>query len=143
MLKKEKSVIIDKEWNKRNVLNLEGMKKMEILILIYILIFVIITLIIFAVMQLKMVGIKVKDFWSFIEANQMLDKLYAFATKYKRLSTQEQLIFLKEAEKVFDAFEKVPDMLWEEEYQKYMEVLNTYKDIRMLRWEGNKEVVFK
>lgn len=144
MLKKEKGAIIDKEWNKRNVLNLEGMKKgMEVLILIYILIFIIITLIIFAVMQLKMVGIKVKDFWSFIEANQMLDKLYAFATKYKRLSTQEQLIFLKEAEKVFDAFEKVPDMLWEEEYQKYMEVLNTYKDIRMLRWEGNKEVVFK
>ena len=126
MLKKEKGAIIDKEWNKRYVLNLEGMKKgMEVLILIYILIFIIITLIIFAVMQLKMVGIKVKDFWSFIEANQMLDKLYAFATKYKRLSTQEQLIFLKEAEKVFDAFEKVPDMLWEEEYQKYMEVLNT------------------
>ena len=73
----------------------------------------------------------------------MLDKLYAFATKYKKLSIQEQLIFLKEAEKVFDAFEKVPDMLWEEEYQKYMEVLNTYKDIRMLRWEGNKEIVFK
>ena len=143
MLKKEKGAIIDKEWNKRYVLNLEGMKKMELLAIIYILIFIIITLIIYAVVQLKMVGIKVKDFWSFIEANQMLDKLYAFATKYKKLSIQEQLIFLKEAEKVFDAFEKVPDMLWEEEYQKYMEVLNTYKDIRMLRWEGNKEVVFK
>lgn len=143
MLKKGKSVIIEKEWNKRNILNLEGMKEMELLAIIYILIFIIITLIIYAVVQLKMVGIKVKDFWSFIEANQMLDKLYAFATKYKKLSIQEQLIFLKEAEKVFDAFEKVPDMLWEEEYQKYMEVLNTYKDIRMLRWEGNKEIVFK
>ncbi len=143
MLKKEKGAIIDKEWNKRNVLNLEGMKEMELLAIIYILIFIIITLIVYAVVQLKMVGIKVKDFWSFIEANQMLDKLYAFATKYKKLSIQEQLIFLKEAEKVFDAFEKVPDMLWEEEYQKYMEVLNTYKDIRMLRWEGNKEIVFK
>ena len=143
MLKKEKGAIIDKEWNKRNVLNLEGMKEMELLAIIYILIFIIITLIVYAAVQLKMVGIKVKDFWSFIEANQMLDKLYAFATKYKKLSIQEQLIFLKEAEKVFDAFEKVPDMLWEEEYQKYMEVLNTYKDIRMLRWEGNKEIVFK
>lgn len=143
MLKKGKSVIIEKEWNKRIILNLEGMKEMELLAIIYILIFIIITLIVYAVVQLKMVGIKVKDFWSFIEANQMLDKLYAFATKYKKLSIQEQLIFLKEAEKVFDAFEKVPDMLWEEEYQKYMEVLNTYKDIRMLRWEGNKEIVFK
>ena len=143
MLKKGKSVIIEKEWNKRIILNLEGMKEMELLAIIYILIFIIITLIVYAVVQLKMVGIKVKDFWSFIEANQMLDKLYAFVTKYKKLSIQEQLIFLKEAEKVFDAFEKVPDMLWEEEYQKYMEVLNTYKDIRMLRWEGNKEIVFK
>ena len=116
---------------------------MTLLVLIYVLIFIIFALIAYAVMQIKLAGINVKDFWSFIEANQMLDKLYAFATKYKKLSIQEQLIFLKEAEKVFDAFEKVPDMLWEEEYQKYMEVLNTYKDIRMLRWEGNKEIVFK
>jgi len=105
--------------------------------IVYILIFVIVALIAFAVMQIRLAGMKVKDFWSFIEANQMLDKLYAFATKYRKLTTQEQLIFLKEAEKVFDAFEKVPNMLWEEEYQKYMEVLNKYKDIRVLRWETN------
>ena len=110
---------------------------MGLLVIVYILIFIIFALIAFAVMQIRLAGIKVKDFWTFIEANQMLDKLYAFANKYRRLSTQEQLIFLKEAEKVFDAFEKVPNMLWEDEYQKYMEVLNTYKDIRLLRWEAN------
>ena len=38
---------------------------------------------------------------------------------------------------MFEAFEKVPNMYWEEEYQKYMEVLNYYKEIRVLRWATN------
>ena len=80
---------------------------------------------------------KVKDFWTFIKANQTLDKLYAFSKKYERLSPQEQVIFLVEAEEVFSAFEKVPDALWEEEYAKYMEVLNRYKDIKVLRWTSS------
>ncbi len=110
---------------------------MEILTIIYILLFILFSLIIFSIMQIRMAGMKVKDFWTFVEANQMLDKLYTFANRYEKLSTIEQLIFLKEAEKVFDAFEKVPNLLWEEEYQKYIEVLNTYKDIKMLRWAQN------
>lgn len=110
---------------------------MDLVLIIFILIFVIIGLILTAVMQLKLTGIKVKDFWSFIEANQILDKLYLFSRKYQQLNTQEQVIFLKEAEKVFDAFEKVPDLLWEDEYQKYMEVLDKYKDIKLLRWNSN------
>ena len=107
---------------------------MEFLAVVYILLFAIVALVLFAVLQIKLAGMKVKDFWTFIEANQMLDKLYVFSNKYSKLSLQEQVIFLSEAEKVFDAFDKVPDLLWEEEYQKYMEVLNTYKDIKMLRW---------
>jgi biopolymer transport protein ExbB/TolQ len=104
------------------------------LVFLYILIFIVIALIAFAVMQIKLSGIKIKDFWDFIEANQMLEKLYRFAKKYQKLTPQEQLIFLNEAEKVFDAFDKVPNMLWEEEYQKYMDVLDKYKDIKMVRW---------
>jgi hypothetical protein len=110
---------------------------MELLMILYILIFIALGLILAAVAQIRMAGMKVKDFWSFIEANQVLDKLYIFAKKYERLDIKEQLIFLMEAEKVFDAFEKVPNILWEEEYQKYMEVLNTYKDIKMIRWASN------
>lgn len=110
---------------------------MELMMVIYILIFAIVGLMAYAVMQLKLAGIKVKDFWSFIEANQMLDKLYAFSKKYEKMSVQEQIIFLMEAEKVFDAFEKVPQMIWEEEYEKYSDVLNTYKDIKVLRWASN------
>lgn len=107
---------------------------MDLLIIIYILIFAIFVLISFSVFQIKSAGMKVKDFWTFIKANQTLDKLYEFSKRYEKLSPQEQIIFLAEAEEVFSAFDKVPDMLWEEEYTKYMEVLNKYKDIRVLRW---------
>lgn len=79
----------------------------------------------------------VKDFWSFIKANETLDKLYAFSVRYDKLSPQQQILFLAEAEKIFDAFDKVPDALWEEEYGKYMEILNKYKDIKMVRWENS------
>ena len=116
----------------------EKIQQMSVtLIIIYILILVIFYLVAFAVFQIKSAGIKVKDFWSFVKANEILDKLYRFAKKYEKLSPQEQVIFLAEAEKVFSAFEKVPDMLWEEDYNKYMEVLNKYKDIRMVRWTSN------
>ncbi len=107
---------------------------MTILAIIYILVFIIFALIAFAILQLRLAGIKVKDFYGFIQANQMLDKLAKFTKKYKSLSRQEQIIFLKEAEKVFEAFDKIPSLLWEDEYQKYMDVLNTYKDIKILRW---------
>ena len=104
------------------------------LTIIYILIFVIFALIGYAVLQIKLFGMKVKDFWSFIEANQMLDKLYRFARQYENMSSQEQIIYLTEAEKIFTAFDNVPNELWEEEYDKYREVLSKYKDIKMLRW---------
>lgn len=110
---------------------------MTMLAIIYVLILIIFALCVFAVMQIKLAGLNVKDFWSFIEANQILDKLYRFAKKYDKLTTQEQLMFLTEAEKVFDAFDKVPNMLWEEEYQKYMDVLDKYKNIKVIRWENN------
>lgn len=103
---------------------------------IYILIFMIFALIAFAVMQIKLAGLNVKDFISFIKANDLLDKLYIFAQKYEKLGPIEQLMYLQEAEKVFTAFDKVPNILWEDEYQKYMKVLNTYKDIKVVRWQS-------
>ena len=103
----------------------------------YILIFIVVALFGYAVVQIKLFGLNVKDFWSFIEANQMLDKLYVFAKKYEKLSTQEQIIYLTEAEKIFNAFDKVPATLWEEEYEKYSEVLDKYKDIKVKRWNSN------
>lgn len=108
-----------------------------LLTIIYFLILIIFVLIAYAVFQIKSAGMKVKDFWTFIKANQTLDKLYAFSKRYEKLSPQEQIIFLVEAEEVFSAFEKIPDVLWEEEYTKYMEVLDRYKDIKVLRWRAN------
>ena len=110
---------------------------MTMLAIIYVLILIIFALCVFAVMQIKLAGLNVKDFWSFIEANQILDKLYEFSIKYKTLSPQQQVVYLMEAEKVFKAFDKIPSMLWEEEYQKYREVLNKYKDIKVRRWVSN------
>jgi len=110
---------------------------MELMIIIYILIFAIFALIAYSILQLRLAGLNVKDFWSFIQANQMLDKLYAFSKKYEKMSPQEQIIFLMEAEKVFKAFDKIPQIIWEEEYEKYANVLNTYKDIKILRWVSN------
>lgn len=105
--------------------------------IIYILVFIIFALIAFSVMQIKMAGMNVKDFWSFIKANELLDELYIYAKKGENFTPQEQVIFLMEAEKVFNAFDKVPSMLWDEEYQKYREVLNKYKDIKVVRWASN------
>lgn len=70
-------------------------------------------------MQIKLAGIKVKDFMSFIQANQLLDSLYRISRKCDNLNTQEQLVFLMEAEKVFEAFDKIPTLVWEDEYRKY------------------------
>ena len=105
------------------------------LVIVFMLLLIIVMLIALAVFQIKMAGMNVKEFWSFIKANETLDKLYAFSKKYEKLTTNEQLVFLREAERVFDAFDKVPNVLWEEDYQKYMEVLSKYKDIRLVRWE--------
>ena len=109
---------------------------MAILAVAYILIFIIFALCTYAVLQIKLFGMRVKDFWTFIEANQMLDKLYKFAIQYENMSPQEQIIYLAEAEKIFKAFDNVPDALWEEEYEKYKTVLTKYKDIKMIRWAG-------
>lgn len=107
---------------------------MEFLAIIFFLVFIILILCIIAIYQIKMAGMNVTDFWSFIKANDILDKLYIFSEKYEQLSPQQQILFLSEAEKIFEAFEKVPDALWEEEYNKYMKILNKYKDIKVLRW---------
>ncbi len=108
----------------------------EFLSIIFLLVLIIVLLGVLAVAQIKMAGMKVNDFWTFIKANDTLDKLYAFCVKYDKLTPQQQIIFLKEAEKVFNAFDKVPDALWEEDYQKYTQILDKYKDIKILRWEG-------
>ena len=107
------------------------------MLIIYVLILIIFGLAVFAVMQIRMAGLTVKDFWTFIEANQELDKLDKIAKNYEKMSLQQQVIFLKEAEKVFSAFDKVPASIWEEESNKYSNVLDAYKDIKVMRWIAN------
>ena len=108
-----------------------------IYVLVYVLIFIAFALAAYAVMQIKLAGIEVKDFWSFIEANQTLDKLYEFSKKYETLTPQQKVVYLMEAEKVFKAFDKIPNIIWEDEFKKYDEVLNKYKEIKIERWISN------
>ena len=102
---------------------------MGLLAIVYVLIFIVVALVLYAVMQIKLLGLKVKDFWDFIEANEMLDKLNKFAKQYQAMSPQ--------AEKIFTAFDKVPEELWDEEYEKYKQVLKKYNDIKMFRWASS------
>ncbi len=111
-----------------------GEFKVDLLIIIYILVFLVFILVAFAVLQIKMAGMKVKDFSEFIQANQILDDLYEVSKKYERMDSREKIVFLMEAEKVFKAFDKVPSMLWEDEYQKYRKILDIYRDIKIIRW---------
>ncbi len=73
---------------------------MVLLKIIYILVFIIFGLVTYAVMQIKLAGMNVKDFWSFVEANQTLDKLYEFSKRYEKLTVQQQIIYLKQAEEI-------------------------------------------
>lgn len=104
--------------------------------LIYLLILVIFALIGYAILQLRLLGITIKDFWNFIEANQILERLYEYSKKYNELTTQEQIIYLKQAEIIFEAFDKMPHEIWEEEYEKYITILEKYKEIKMMRWNS-------
>jgi hypothetical protein len=89
-------------------------------------------------MQIKKAGMNIKDFYQFIQATQILDSLYKVSKQYERMSKKEQIVFLMEAEKVFSAFDKVPNMLWEDEYQKYSKILEIYRTIRVNRWNEAK-----
>lgn len=107
---------------------------MVILAVIYVLLLVITALVGYTVVQIKLYGMKVKDFWTFIKAIQDLEVLYKFSKRYEKMTVEEQIIFLSEAEKMFQAFDKVPSQIWEEEYEKYSHILEVYKNIKMLRW---------
>ena len=117
-----------------------------ILITVALLLLTIITGIVsYMIYNIKMAGMEVNDFWDFIKSVEKLKKLYAFSKIYENLDIQEQIIFIKEAEQVFSAFEKVPTKLWEDEYQKYMKVLNRYQKEILKHWkitQNDKEVRF-
>ena len=112
----------------------------QLLAVVVILLFIIAFLIVLAVAQLRNAGIGVKDFYTFINANESLDKLYDFAQKYEKLTPQEQVIYLAEAEKMFEAFDKIPETIWADEHEKYSKVLDRYKDIKLTRWNEENEI---
>ena len=113
---------------------------MKLLAIIFILIILIVLLIFVAIAQLRAAGIKVTDFYSFVKANESLDQLYIFAERYNKMTPQEQLIYLMEAEKMLAAFDKVPEVMWYDEQGKYDKVVTTYQKIRIDRWNRESEL---
>ena len=107
---------------------------MVIIYVLYLLLFVVIGLLGVVCVKIKMAGMNVRDFFEFISAINDLDNLYIFSKNNKNMTKNEQAAFLKKAEKIFAIFEKIPSIIWEDEYEKYSEVLEKYKDIRVLRW---------
>jgi len=109
---------------------------MVILYILYVVLLVVAIAAAYVCLKIKASGINVKDFFEFILAINDLDTLYVYS-KYKlTMNENEQKAFLAEAEKMFSKFDKVPSIIWEDEYEKYSQVLETYKSIRMLRWSG-------
>ena len=53
---------------------------------IYFLILIIFALAVFGVMQIKLAGMNVKDFCTFIQANDILDRLYSLSKRYEKMS---------------------------------------------------------
>lgn len=107
---------------------------MVILYILYLLLFFIVAVGGVICIKIKAAGMNVKDFFQFVLAMNDLDNLYIYSKNNKYMTENEQILFLKEAEKLFSIFEKIPSMIWEDEYEKYETVLETYKDIRVLRW---------
>ena len=68
---------------------------MDILAIIVILLVFIVLLIASVVAQMRAVGIKVTDFWSFINANQELDSLYEFSKRSTKMTPLQQVIYLQ------------------------------------------------
>ena len=84
--------------------------------------------------QLSSIGLTISEFLDFIKANETLEKLEKKSHKADYFSETDRLTFLMESEEVFNVFDKVPSVLWEDLYPTYTNVLNTYRDIKMLRW---------
>lgn len=107
---------------------------MVILYILYLVLFVVTAIFGIVCAKIKLAGMNVKDFFDFILAINDLDSLYVYSKSNRKMTKNEQTMFLKEAEKVFSIFEKIPSMIWEDEYEKYDKVLQTYKEIRVSRW---------
>lgn len=104
------------------------------IIILGILIFI---LVVVAKQFLLSMGLEANDFISFLKADQKIDKIYKLAKKYNSLKTSEKIMFLDESKEIFDAFSKVPDRLWDNEYNKYMEILDTYQNAKIDKWKNH------
>lgn len=110
---------------------------MEIILVVAIVLMIIIgVLAAFTLYNVNQAGMSANTFYNFILANVKLHKLYKFTLKYEKLTREDQLLFINEAKEVFDIYDKVPTLLWEEDYNTYMVVLDRYQKLRQEAWKN-------
>ena len=95
---------------------------MVILYILYVVLLVVVVIAAYVCLKIKASGMNVKDFFEFILAINDLDTLYMYSKCKLNMNESEQKAFLTEAEKMFSKFEKVPSMIWEDEYEKYSQM---------------------
>ena len=84
---------------------------MVILYILYLVLFVVTAIFGIVCVKIKLAGMNVKDFFDFILAINDLDSLYVYSKSNRKMTKNEQTMFLKEAETVFSILEKIPSML--------------------------------
>ncbi len=92
---------------------------MVIIYILYLIFFVVTVVVGVVCLKIKASGMNVKDFFEFILAINDLDNLYIYSKCNIKMNEIEQTAFLKDAEALFSKFEKIPSIIWEEEYEKY------------------------
>ena len=96
---------------------------------------VIFAMALFLVHQINLAGMDVRSFYDFVNAHSKIDKMYFFAKKYQKMSRHDRDLFLEEAKKIFDAYDNVPTEMWEENYEKYMLLLDRYHKLKIDAWK--------
>ena len=92
------------------------LKKAFLVKIIGILLAIIAMLIAIAVAQIKLAGMKVKDFWTFVKANETLDKLY--------LTCLNSTIDNEEMAKYPESYKKLGEMREVLRKQRYVSFIN-------------------
>ena len=80
-------------------------------------------------------GLTWKDVFEYIDASSKLYELEIKAKKSDKMSWNQQLLFMQDAEKMFKAYDKMPDVIKSNEYAEYKDIVDAYQRIRCLRWQ--------
>lgn len=103
--------------------------------LIYIIIMIIGVILAICTINIYTEGLTWSSIFKFLNATIKLDELAKQSNYYRNFNKEQRDNFLKDSQEVFDSFEGMPRMLWEEYDVTYSKLIDIYKSIRMLKWQ--------